>query len=160
MRVPRDHTRQKRQILTDHLVQTSIRDVETQARARAEADLAKVSQPAAAGLQLGLHAGSPGPSVRRGHKSSLEQPERKGPQPGVAATFRPAPRRGRDPERCRAGASAADPPSPPVADCTAGSHTPCRGPELSRPRRRRAAAAARGVRYARPEAAGVTSGGR
>lgn len=172
MRVSRDHTRQKWQVLTDHLVQTFITDVETQARARAEADLAKVSQPARARPGFNWDStlaaqgpqrphGSCGPrfgAARRVASGSLEQPGRKGPQPGVAATFRPAPRGGRDPEPCRARRPPL--PNPPVVDGTAGSHTPCRGPGLGRPCRRRAAATARGVRYARPKAARVTSGGR
>lgn len=89
MRVSRDHTRQKWQVLTDHLVQTFITDVETQARARAEADLAKVSQPARArpGFNWDSTLAARGPqrppriqrpSVRRGPESSLGQPRAAG----------------------------------------------------------------------------------
>lgn len=64
---------------------------------------------------LSVPHGSCGPrfgAARRVASGSLEQPGRKGPQPGVAATFRPAPRRGRYPEPCRAWASAAAPAQP------------------------------------------------
>lgn len=143
--------------------------METRARARAEADLPKVSQPARAGLQLGLHAGSPRPSAPHGSCGP-----RLGPAPGAVSSSRNvrAHNPGSQPPFGRLHARAATqgaakpwprgppPPSPPVAGCTAGSHTPCRGRGLSWPCRRRTAATASGVRYARPQAAGITSGGR
>lgn len=52
------------------------------------------------------------PPARPDPRGSLEQPEQKGPKPGVDAAFPPTPRQRRDPRRCRALAPAAAPAHP------------------------------------------------
>ena len=150
----------------DHLVQTCILQM-WELRPRGGLTCPRSHSPSRAGLQLGLHVGSPGPSASRWLLRPPAWPDPRAPEslggrahiPGSLPAF----------DRLRAGpgpgcygpptwTAAPDPPTcrgPP-----GGSHTPCQGQEFGRPRRRLAPAAARGAGYAGRKAAGVTSSGR
>ena len=163
----RDHTRRKGKILRNHLVHPFILQM-WKLRPRGGLTCPRSHSPSGAALQLDSTLAAPGPqrpmapaapgSARP--KGSLENRGGRAHGPGSLPPLGRlgawAPAQG----GARPGPRRPPPTRPPVADRTTGSHTPCRGRGLGRPRRRPAAAAPRGAGYARPEAAGVTSGGR
>lgn len=163
----RDHTRRKSKILRNHLVHPFILQM-WKLRPRGGLTCPRSHSPSGAGLQLGLHAGSPGPSAPDGScgprlspaQGQPRKPERKSPRPGVAAAFRPDRRLGPGPGRCEARASTAAPDPPTCRGPHNGQPHPLPGPG-ARPASTAASSGGSARRgYAGPEAAGVTSGGR